>query len=182
MKAYELILLCLMFPALAFAHGDEDHDHDGAPEVQTAASGQPRIETASKTFEIVGRLQDGELSLLIDRFETNEPVLNGKLEVGLNGRKVAAKFHADHGDYAVDDGAFIEALAKPGKHPLVFTVSAANETDLLEGTMQVADAAQTESETPVSRIPLAAAAIVGTVLTLVLAALARRKSATGKQA
>lgn len=185
MKAIRFLLASLLFPALAFAHGGEDHSHDEAPSAQAAATGEPRIETATETFEIVGRLQNGELSLLIDRYETNEPVLNADIEVEHNGRKANARFHADHGDYAVDDPAFVKELAKPGMHALVFTVSAGSDTDLLEATMSVGDAAHAATPGAAPRIPFPMAAIAGAAaaLALVLAAaaiaLARRKPASG---
>lgn len=119
------------------AHGPngEHLDAPGGAHVHTDTG--PRIDTFTESFELVGHLQDGELSILIDRYETNEPVLNGKLEVEFNGLKAPAKFHADHGDYAIDDANFLKALAKPGKHSLVFTLTAGDESDLLEGTLEV---------------------------------------------
>lgn len=183
MKAIKLFLISLLFPVLALAHGDEDHSKDGAPATQTAAAAQPRIETATETFELVGQLQDGKLSLLVDRFATNEPVLNGKVEIELNGQKALAKFNADHGDYAVDDPAFVKTLATPGKHALVFTVTAGDDADLLEATMGVADDAHAPTEGAASGFSLKTAAILGGALALILAAIAialpRRKSSTG---
>lgn len=139
MKLIRIILFCLVFPTAAFAHGDEDHSQDGAKGANSlAASSQPRIETATEAFELVGQLHGDQLALFVDRFETNEPVLNANVEVEANGLKAQAMFRADQGDYLVDDKALISALAKPGKHSLVFTVAAGNDSDLLEGAMQVA--------------------------------------------
>lgn len=141
MKFFKVFLFYLMTMSAAFAapgaHGPngEHLDAPGGAHVHTDAG--PRIDTFTETFELVGHLQGGELSILIDRYETNEPVLNGKLEVELNGLKALARFHADHGDYAIDDANFLKALAKPGKHSLVFTLTAGEESDLLEGTLEV---------------------------------------------
>lgn len=185
MKAIRLLLLSLMVPVLAFAHGGEDHSHDEVPSAQTAIAGEPRIETATETFEIVGRLQHGELSLLIDRYETNEPVLGGQVEVEVNGHKANARFHADHGNYAVDDQAFLKALGQPGTHALVFTVAAGSDTDLLEATLTVGDEgrAATARAAPRFSLSTAAAGGVGLALSVLLSAiaiaLARRKSSTG---
>jgi hypothetical protein len=119
------------------AHGpDGEHlDAPGGSHVHTDAG--PRMETFTESFELVGHLQESELSILIDRYETNEPVLNATLEVAFNGLTAPARFHADHGDYAVDDADFLKALAKPGKHSLVFTLIAGDESDLLEGALEV---------------------------------------------
>lgn len=140
MKLLSLLFLYFVLGSAAVAapgaHGPNG-EHLDAPAGHAHTDAGPRIETFTETFELVGFLQDEELSILIDRYATNEPVLNGKLEVELNGLKAPAKFHADHGDYAVDDAKFLDALAKPGKHSLIFTFAAGEESDLLEGTMEV---------------------------------------------
>lgn len=140
-----LFLLALALPALASpgAHGPNGEHLEG-PATSPTAGNVPRVETFSELFELVGHLSGGELSILIDRYDTNEPVLNGKLEVQYKGVKAQAKFHADIGDYAIDDEKFLKALAVPGKHPLLFTFVAAGESDLLEGTLEVPAAVQAE--------------------------------------
>lgn len=110
-------------PAASHAHGD-----DGA-----------RIEASSELFELVGRLQGEELSVMIDRYNTNEPVLKAELEVEFGAITAQATFHVDQGDYAFDDAALLAALAKPGQHALVFTLSAGADSDLLQGTLNVED-------------------------------------------
>jgi hypothetical protein len=65
-------------------------------------------------------------------------VLNAAVEVESGTVKAKAPFRREQGDYVVADAAMVKLLAAPGAHPLVFTVSAGNEADLLEGSMQVA--------------------------------------------
>jgi hypothetical protein len=134
-----LVFLIAMSAAVAApgAHGPNGEHLDGHESGDVHRNAEPRIESFTEIFELVGHLEQDELSILIDRYDTNEPVLNGKLEVEFNGIKAPAKFHADHGDYAVDDANLLKALAKPGKHALVFTFSAGNDNDLLEGTLDV---------------------------------------------
>jgi hypothetical protein len=103
------------------------------------------MEAKSEAFELVARLSGGELSILIDRFETNEPVLNAQVEVESGKLKAVAKFHADQGDYAVDDAALLGALGQPGTHPIVVTLIAGKESDLLEGTLHVTTAVSPET-------------------------------------
>lgn len=122
------------------AHGPNG-EHLDAPAAQgSLADASPRMEAKSDQFELVATLAGGELSMLIDRFQTNEPVLQAKVEVESGKAKAVAKFHADHGDYAVDDPALLKALSAPGAHPLVITVIAGKESDLLEGTLNVTQA------------------------------------------
>ncbi len=134
-----IFYLLAMSAALAApgAHGPNGEHLDAPGGAHIHMDTGPRIDTFTESFELVGHLQGDELSILIDRYETNEPVLNGKLEVEFNGLKAPAKFHADHGDYAIDDANFLKALAKPGKHSLIFTLTAGEESDLLEGTLEV---------------------------------------------
>jgi hypothetical protein len=96
-----------------------------------------RVEANSDLFELVATLAGGELSILIDRFATNEPVLQAQVEVESGALKALAKFHADIGDYAVDDPAMLKKLSTPGEHPLVITVLAGKESDLLDAVMRV---------------------------------------------
>ena len=125
-------------PALASpgAHGPNGEHLDG-PVAAASTGSVPRMETFTELFEVVGHLSGGELSILIDRYDTNEPVLNGKLEVQYKGLKAPARFHADIGDYAVDDPQMLAALSKPGKHALLLTLTAGGESDLIDGTLDV---------------------------------------------
>lgn len=144
-------LLCACFAAFllsglpAFAapgaHGPNGEHLDAPAQASSAGGSVPRIEAHSETFELVGRLQGGELSMLINRYATNEPVLNATVEVESGSLKAPAKFHADMGDYAVDDADMLKALAAPGEHSLVITVLAGTDTDLLDGALTVPGAA-----------------------------------------
>lgn len=151
------------------AHGPNG-EHLDAPGVHLRNDAGLRIETFTESFELVGHLQKGELSILIDRYETNEPVLNGKLEVEFNGLKSVGKYRPERGDYVIADEGFVKALAAPGKHALVFTLSAAEESDLLEGTLEVQPADKHEANT---QFPLAWAG-AGLLAALALIALAAR--------
>lgn len=166
------------------AHGPngEHLDAPGAGHVHDDTG--PRIETFTESFELVGHVQGDELSILIDRYETNEPVLNGKLEVEANGIKAPAKFHADHGDYAVDDPQFLKVIAAPGKHALVFTLTAGSESDLLRGTLEVkaADGAHGHADDHAHSLTRwgIAGGLLAAVLTVLAIRLLRRQSPTGK--
>ncbi len=137
-----LFALAAAMPAQASpgAHGPNGEHLDG-PAVTTSSGSVPRIETFTELFELVGQLSGGELSVMIDRYDTNEPVLGGTLDVEYKNLKARARFHADAGDYAIDDMRLLQALSVPGKHALLFTFTAGGESDLLEGTLDVPAAA-----------------------------------------
>lgn len=122
------------------AHGPDGEHLDGPGNAATG-SALPRADAKSEAFELVAQLRGSELAVLIDRYETNEPVLGAKLEVESGSRKAIAAFRAEQGDYVVTDPALLKALTAPGEHPLVFTLVAGQDSDLLDGTLVIASKA-----------------------------------------
>lgn len=119
------------------AHGPDGQHLDGPANAVGQSSASPSVEAKTDLFELVGKLVGGKFSILIDRFATNEPLLNAKVEVESGSLKASAKFHEDTGDYAIDDPAFLKAISLPGAHPLIFTVVSGDESDLLDGTLTI---------------------------------------------
>ncbi len=138
-----VLLLALAAPAPAAAapgaHGPNG-EHLDAPAAAPLTSALPRMEAQSEQFELVATLHAGELSVLIDRFDSNEPVLGATLEVESGGTQAKATFHADQGHYAIDDARLLALLRSPGEHGLVFTLVAGKDSDLLDGTLVTAGA------------------------------------------
>ena len=116
------------------AHGPNG-EHLDSPTTMRAASALPRIEAKSEAFELIAEMRAGELVIVIDRYETNEPVLGAKLEVESGSLKAAGAFRAEQGDYVVTDAAMLKALGATGEHGLVFTLVAGKDSDLLDGTL-----------------------------------------------
>jgi hypothetical protein len=135
-----LSLVLCSTPALAApgAHGPNGEHLEGPGAAAAAATGAvPRMEARTDEFELVARLSGGELTLMINRFATGEPVLDAQVEVEAGAQRLRLPFHTDGGDYATDDEALLKALARPGSHPLVVTVRAGDTADLLDGTLEV---------------------------------------------
>jgi hypothetical protein len=116
------------------AHGPNGEHLDG-PTMTHAASALPRVEASTEAFELVAELRASELAIVVDRYETNEPVLGARLEVESGAVKAVAAFRPEQGDYVVTDAAMLKALAAPGEHGLVFTLVAGQDGDLLDGTL-----------------------------------------------
>ena len=133
------LLLLVNLPAAAGpgAHGPNG-EHLDAPTTMRAVSALPRVEAHTEAFELVAEFRASELVVLVDRYESNEPVLGAKLEVENGALKAVAAFRVEQGDYAVTDAAMLKALAAAGEHGLVFTLVAGSDSDLLDGTLVVA--------------------------------------------
>ena len=133
-------ILMVLIPALTWAgpgaHGPNG-EHLDSPKTDNPMQAGLRIEANSDIFELVGTLAGGELSIFIDRFVTNEPLLQAQVEVESGELKAQAKFRAEIGDYKIDDPAMLQKLSTPGEHPLVITVIAGKDSDLLDAVLRV---------------------------------------------
>ena len=118
------------------AHGPNG-EHLDSPKTDKPMYAGLRIEANSDIFELVGTLVGGELSIFIDRFVTNEPLLQAQVEVESGALKAQAKFRAEIGDYKIEDSAMLQKFSTPGEHPLVITVIAGNDSDLLDTVLRV---------------------------------------------
>jgi membrane fusion protein, heavy metal efflux system len=124
------VLMLALLPVTVLA--DEGHGGHGAPSSALPATLAPRVEAQSESFELVGMLEGEKLTLYLDRFATNEPVTNAAIEIE-SGAFKATMQSSGEGIYTAPAA----ALTKPGQYPLVFTIRAADETDLLNGTLGV---------------------------------------------
>jgi len=130
-------LACLGLAALAHAHGDEPHDGDAHGSPTPTAESAPRAQAQAQTdaFELVAVLTPAgtgpaQLTLYLDRFDTNAPVTRATVEVESGPFKAVAKA-VEPGVYTVPGQAFAEA----GRHPLTISVQAGDDADLLEATL-----------------------------------------------
>lgn len=130
-----LILTLVFAPALALAHGGEDHGDGAKPAI--VANVTPRAEAQTELFELLATPGNGQLTVFLDRFASNAPVSDAKIEVESGDWKAVA-LAAGNGSYRVSAPLF----AKPGRYPLLFTIEAGADSDLIETTLVVAEAAK----------------------------------------
>ncbi len=125
-------LMFFVWPAIALAGpGGPGHDHGATPSAVSATLA-PRIEAQSESFELLAVLESGKLTIYLDHFATNEPVSNARIEIESGAFKAVAEPGA--GSIYTAPG---EAFVTPGQYPLVFTIQAADNSDLLNGTLTV---------------------------------------------
>lgn len=109
-------------PSAVRAH--EGHDH-GAPPPVTHVPSAPRAEASSGDHELVVVARNGQLSVYIDRFVTNQPVTNVDIEVETPMGPTAAKLVGDA--YQID----APWAVRPGSYDLIFTLTSASGVDIL---------------------------------------------------
>ncbi|MEZ5889629.1 MAG: hypothetical protein R3D52_04790 [Xanthobacteraceae bacterium] len=114
-----------------FAHEGEDHAHAPQP-AAGAATAAPRAEAVSDQFELVAVARGGALAIYLDRFRTNEPVVDAAISVETPAG--AAPASPIDGAYRLD----APWSAAPGRHDLIFTVTPKDgAADVLIATLAV---------------------------------------------
>lgn len=137
MKLNRYIAALIFATGLANAH----EGHNEAPKSSIKTEAAPRAEAQTDLFELVAMPGNGQLTIYLDRFASNEPVVGAKVEVE-SGTWKAVAITAGDGIYRVNAPLF----AKPGSYPLLFTVQAGADADLLETTVLVSAAVGTDKD------------------------------------
>jgi len=133
--AHRLAWVCLAALPLLFGSALAHEGHDDAPAARAPTTGlAPRVAAASPDIELLAESRHDTLLIYLDQFATNEPLSGATIEIeeGPNRGTAAA---LGEGLYQVS----APWLARPGQHPLVFTVHAKDLDDLLNGTLEVPD-------------------------------------------
>jgi hypothetical protein len=120
-----------------FAHGDEVHGE--APVLASNTRSLPSAEAKSSDFELFAQLQGDTLTVYLDSYSDNQPVLGASIEV--ESETFKARLQAvSAGTYQVSAA----ALNHPGEHSLLFTVVAGQTSDLLDTVLRVSASAAAE--------------------------------------
>ncbi len=142
MKQARALLLAtvIAFPAWAGGDASDGHTHaESAPAPVPVMASAPRAVAATEDFEVVAVLEGKHLVVYVDRFASNEPVANAKVEVEGAGLKGLAG-EAAPGTYVMA----VAAAIAPGKHPLTISIEAGDTADLLSTTLDISPAAAGE--------------------------------------
>ena len=140
--------IALPLSAAPGAHGP-DGEHLDAPTSTVGHGVLPYMETSSDLFELVAELKNGQLQIHLDRYASNEPVIDATIEVESGALKAAATYQTVEGHYRLEHSELLETLGEADEHALMFTILAGEDADLLNGILDTrrADAplAQTHS-------------------------------------
>lgn len=137
----KLIAACLLALAAGAGWADAGHDHGEAPAATGTAS--PRTSAHSDLFELVGVVDKGQMTVYLDRYATNEPVIGARVEYESGANKGVAQPQPD-GTYLVK----FDALSGTGDLPFTFTVSAGSDTDLLASELQLGESHDDHGDAP----------------------------------
>ena len=154
------LLMVMLLTSPAWSHGGEEHSHADDPSPATASaisSPQPRTSAQSEEFELVAVLAEQKLTLYLDQYASNAPVVDARIELESGAFKAIAE-QIEPGVYRLPG----EAFAKPGKYPLLFSLQTTDSADLLTAKLEVvqpaAETAQPDTNALDQRIVWGAAA------------------------
>lgn len=111
------------------------HDH-GAEAPASGGTALPRFTAVSDQFELVGVLEGRKVTLYLDRFADNSPVLDARIELEVAGEKLTATSKAE-GEFEV----MLAAAPAAGVLPVVAMVTVGADSDLLAGELDLHAAA-----------------------------------------
>ena len=111
------------------------HDH-GPPVPAATASASPRVTATSEMYQFVGIVEGEVLVIYLDRATDNAPVTSATLDVTIGETAVRAELQAN-GTYEVAAA----VLKTPGSHEVIANVSDGDVSDLLVGSLYIAEAA-----------------------------------------
>lgn len=137
-----MIAIVMLLPVPLFAHEGEDHGDEAKPAAAVTDGGETRFELSSPEVELLGVVQaDGVLTVYADRYATNEPIRNARIELESAGRKLTLQPAGDDGSYRA---AAAQWLTQPGSQELTVSIEAPGLEDLLIGTLVVKDSGAAE--------------------------------------
>jgi membrane fusion protein, heavy metal efflux system len=125
------LLQILMLSLASAASAHEGHDH-GPVAPALPASAKPRVSIQTGAYEIVAVSSGGQLTIFLDRYGSNAPVTDAKIDVVAGGKTIVAEARFD-GSYR----ATVPGLEKPGRTDFVFNVAHKDGDDVLAGTLEI---------------------------------------------
>ncbi len=129
-----LLMLSWAAPVLA----GPGHDHgDGGHGAEAAAPSAsiPRIESAGSEVELVAVAEGHKLIIYLDRLDTNEPIDGATIEITGDGIPAVLAKRVAPGTYELE----ADWIDMPGAKALLFSVTAGETADLLNGTLNIPD-------------------------------------------
>lgn len=135
---YSLLLLCCFLSAGLMSYtsyaSPGAHGPNGEHLTTEQLSGQqlnPRFETFSEQFELVGELLPDSVVLQLHHFHDNSPVIDAAVEIETADVKATAAYDKKLQHYRITAPDLLTQLAKQQAHEMVVTIIAAEKADLL---------------------------------------------------
>lgn len=133
-----VVMFVCYLPALYAGPGAHGPDGEHLEETETTQLQvlQPRFETFSEEFEVVGELQPHQLVIHVHDYQTNQPVTDADIEIETGELSSKAVYIAEKNHYQVTEQAMLSDLQHSGTHEIILTIISAEHADLLTATFE----------------------------------------------
>lgn len=128
-----------LFFCIGAAHAHEGHGEQAA---SAPADVLPRGESASPVFQTVLVAHEGQLTIYLDRFATNEPIVDAAIEVETPDGPAPARPQPDS-----SYGLKAPWLLKAGHVDIALTVTAGDDVDVLSVSLDIPDTSAKDART-----------------------------------
>ena len=123
----------LMAGIFAVASAHEGHNHDKEIKPQSTVAAAPTLTAVSENYELVATIKGRQMTVYLDQFESNVPVIDADLEFDFSGTVVKATRNPD--------GTYVATLPKnidlKRSLPVTVTIVAPAGADLLSGDLVI---------------------------------------------
>jgi hypothetical protein len=150
----------LMAGIVAVASAHEGHNHDKEIKPQSNVAAAPTLTAVSENYELVAIVQGRQMTVYLDRFESNAPVIDADLDFDFSGTGAKATRNAD-GTYSV---ALPKNVDLKNTMPVTITILAAAGPDLLSGDLVIPKLETHSSWSALWVVAIVAACLIALVL------------------
>ena len=120
------------------AHGPNGEHLDTS--YNAAVSTNPKFESFTETFEILGELFEDQLVVYLHDFKSNVPVEGATIELESGPISASAEYSELLKAYVLTNQKMIQLLNTEGEHDLVLTIMTEDSDDLLSATLVISAA------------------------------------------
>jgi hypothetical protein len=144
--------------AVASAHEGQNHDKGLKPQNNVATA--PTLTAVSENYELVAIVQARQMTVYLDQFISNTPVVDADLDFDFSGTVVKATRNVD-GTYSVELPKNVDLKSSI---PVTVTILAASGTDLLSGDLVITRANEHSSWSTFWVIAIVSACVIALLL------------------
>ena len=176
-RSIAILTFCLTLAEPAWA--GPGHDHGAEANGAMSSPTVPRLESEGATLELVAFVEGQKLTIYLDDLHTNEPIEGAKIEVAADDLPPLVAEPSADGTYVLSG----DWLTEPGTKTLTFLVTAGDQIDLLNGTLDILalggvvphEAASTALLEPATWLIAGVAALLGVLLAFAFRSRAEKK-------
>ena len=115
------------------AHGPNGEHLETSNNVVVSAN--PKFETFTETFELLGELFENQLVIYLHDFKSNVPVEGAAIELESGGLLATIEYSELLQAYTLANQEMFELLSKDGEHEIILTVMTEDSGDLLSANL-----------------------------------------------